>query len=278
MKNITVCGSSSMVGHMICNYFSSIYNYKVRYVEESDIFNNYSTMEDYDFLKNSNPDYIINCIRCLVEDSESNPTKAIIYNSYFPRLLEKMFQRTETQIIHLSTDCVFSGEKGNYNERAILDGHSYYAKTKGIGEIINNKDITIRTSFIGPTIDDNNEELFDWFLMQKGAITGYDNVLWTGLTTLELAKGIHNLIELGFTGLYHMVPSKILSKYNLLVLIKNIWGIENIIINKDNSKNLDRSLIDNQKLIQISNYKSMFMELYGFMKKNKDLYNKYKIL
>ena len=277
MKNITIYGSSSMAGHMIRDYFSSMPNYNIKSINESDIFYNDDIIQNFNFLDKINPDYIINCIRCLVEDSELNPLKAINYNSYFPHFLEKVYKNTNTQLIHLSTDCVFSGEKGNYDETSLHDGHSYYARTKSIGEITNNKDLTIRTSYIGPTIDNRKEELFDWFFRQDGEINGFGNVFWSGITTLELAKGIKNLIEKGFTGLYHMVPSEAISKYNLLKLIRKIWKKEDIVIKKYNSKKIDRSLIDNQKLIQISDYQSIFIELYEYMEKNQKLYKHYNL-
>ena len=274
MRNLTIYGSSSMAGHILRDYFSAKDNYSVDCKEVSEIFD-----ENYDIrkeLQSSDSDYIINCIRCLVDESESNPLKAIMYNSYLPRLIEKKYQKTKTQIIQLSTDCVFSGLNGDYDESIKPDGSTYYARTKILGEIINNKDITIRTSYIGPTIN-HDEELFDWFLMQVGQIKGYTNAFWTGITTLELAKGIEQLIELKFTGLYHMVPNKKISKYQLLLLIKDIWEKNDIIIKKDNLLIIDRSLKDCRKMIKIKNYEDMFFELLKYMKEKKNLYSKYNL-
>ena len=266
-----------MAGHMIYNYFLSKNIYNITCISESDIFSNGLLISENEFTSNFNQDYIINCIRCLVNDSELNPAKAISYNSFFPRLLEKNYEKTKTKLIHLSTDCVFSGKDGDYSEDSMPDGQSVYARTKMIGEIINNKDVTIRTSYIGPNIEDINEELFDWLFLQKGEIYGYNNVFWTGITTLELAKGIEDLIKLDFSGLYHMVPKNKISKYELLHLIKRVWEKDDITITIDKSNVIDRSLIDNQKLINISNYDTMFINLYKYMNENYDLYQKYSI-
>jgi len=275
MKKVRIYGSSGMAGHMISDYLFIIKSFKVDLVNEYDIIDN-----NYEFNKNvifskPHPDYIINCIRCLVEESELNPTKAIIYNSYFPHLLADYYKNSQTKIIHLSTDCVFSGEKGSYNEDSLHDGLSNYAKTKSLGEINNNKDITIRTSYLGPTIEENNEELFDWFLLQKGEIDGYCNAIWNGLTTLALAKGISKLIKLDYSGVYHMVSNEKISKYSLLSLVKKIWQKKDVEIKKTYINNIDRSLVDNQKLIPVADYNSMFEELYEYMKRNKLQYKKY---
>jgi len=264
-----------MAGHVINEYLSLKDNYIINCIEENEVFD-----ENLIFNKNmvlSDSDYIINCIRCLVEESELNQTKAILYNSYFPNLLYDYYKNSQTKIIHLSTDCVFSGGKGNYNEDSIHDGFGNYAKTKSLGEINSDKDIIIRTSYIGPTLEGNNEELFDWFLLQDGEIDGYCNAYWNGITTLELAKGIFRLIELDFSGIYHLVGAKKISKFSLLSLIKEIWQRENIKIKKSYTKRIDRSLIDNQKLISVKNYNLMFSELYQYMTKKKLKYKKYNL-
>ena len=114
-----------MAGHVLNKYFSLKDNYIVDCIEENEIFDiNFILRKDIAY---SDSDYIINCIRCLVEESESNTTKAINYNSYFPNLLFNHYNNTQTKIIQLSTDCVFSGKKSNYDEDSIRDGISKYA-------------------------------------------------------------------------------------------------------------------------------------------------------
>jgi dTDP-4-dehydrorhamnose reductase len=115
--------------------------------------------------------------------------------------MEKMLFDSKIKIIHLSSDCVFSGDKGNYSETNIPDGDSIYGITKFCGEIVNEKDLTIRASYIGPTNRDVKEELFDWVLRQNGITKGYANALWNGITTLELAKQVHQAIRNNICGL-----------------------------------------------------------------------------
>ena len=263
-----------MAGHIIYNYLSSMQNYKIRGVDESDIFNNDLIVENKSFYKEDEPDYVINCIRCLVNESKLNPNKAIIYNSYFPHLLEKLYRETKTKIIFLSTDCVFSGKKGNYSENSTPDASSLYAKTKALGEIANKKDITIRTSFIGPNIGRSSEELFHWFMKQNGTINGYNKVYWTGVSTLELAKVIDKIVKKNIFGIYHLVPDTKISKYELLIILKKIWK-KNVIINQDNTNICDKSLVDNRGEIIVNSYKIMFNELYTYMLNNKDIYKQY---
>ncbi len=135
--------------------------------------------------------------------------------------------------------------------------------------------MTVRTSFIGPNINGRNEELFHWFLNQKGEINGYANAFWTGITTLELAKLIVEVLDLNITGIYHLVPEHKISKYNLLNLIKNIWLKEDVIIRELNNISVDKSLIDNHKLLNVNNYYVMFNEMYKWMLDNKELYTNY---
>ena len=117
------------------------------------------------------------------------------------------------KLIHNSTDCVFSGEKGtSYIETDEKDGNGVYAKTKGIGEVISDKHLTIRTSVVGPELKSDGEELFHWFMTQSGTISGYTRAIWSGVTTLELAKAVLWSIENKITGLYHITNNDSICK------------------------------------------------------------------
>lgn len=281
-RKILILNSIGMAGHMISNYLETQEKYSIVNVVFNPMDNKsgiYVDLEDKYSLKmlidEKKPDTIINCIRVLIEESESNPSKAIYLNSFIPKYLEQICLATETKIIQLSTDCVFSGLKGNYIESDIKDGDSNYARTKALGELNNSKDLTIRTSYIGPNVGSSSEELFHWFMMQQGEIMGYSNVFWTGVTTLELAKSIDTAIQLDLTGLYHLVPKEKISKYDLLCLIREIWAKDNIKIQKYEKVVLDKSLVDNRKEIEVSNYTVMLEELYDWMSIHKDQYEKY---
>ncbi|MBI9033223.1 MAG: sugar nucleotide-binding protein [Bacteroidales bacterium] len=275
MKRVMVIDSTGMAGHMISNCFKGLNKYEVIDVVCD---SSYSNLMDQQALvrlfERQKPQVVINCARVLIHESEDNPSQAIYVNSYFPHLLERLFKDTSTRIIHLSTDCVFSGQKGDYNENDQPDGENYYARSKALGEIINHKDLTLRTSFIGPNIEGREEELFHWFMMQKGEICGYNRVYWTGITTLELARCTDEAIEQNLTGLYHLVPEKKISKYELLKLMQKSMKKNDLHIKKDEQLVLDKSLIDNRNRIFVKDYQQMFEELSLWME-NKALYSGY---
>jgi len=280
-KQILILDSTGMAGHMISRYLSSLGKYEIINLKWDDssqdhisTANIYDTVLFRELIIRKSPDIIINCVRLLVEESDHHPDKAIYFNSYLPHYLSKIAREIGAKVIQLSTDCVFSGEKGNYSEDDIRDGTNVYARSKALGELENNIDITIRTSFIGPNINQRSEELFHWFLLQEGEINGYSRAFWTGITTLELAKSIDKLLDMDFSGLYHLVPDEKISKYELLVLIKNIWK-KDIIINEDDSVIADKSLADNNRIIRTEDYATMFKELNQWMNENKDLYQIY---
>lgn len=274
-KRIVVLASDGMAGHVIVRHFNQLQQFSVTAINENDLFDvNYQMKADAQRLLGTT-DYIINCARCLIEEAEQNPAKAIAVNSYLPKLLEKIFFSSETKIIHLSTDCVFSGANGPYEEKAKPDGTSYYSRTKALGEIENSKDLTIRTSYIGPTLGSFREELFDWFMHQEGDIKGFADAHWTGITTLALAKNIELLLEKKVSGTYHLVPSSSISKYELLLLIQKIFSKEDVSIYPDTEISTNRWLIDTRKDVQVANYSEMFTELHFHMKKHQGLYQKY---
>lgn len=190
-------------------------------------------------------DYIVNCVGLLNSFAEKNPDQAILINSYFPHYLEKITAELPTRLIHISTDCVFSGISGNYIESDFKDGIGFYAQSKALGEIINNKDLTVRTSIIGPDLNKNGIGLFSWVLNQKGTINGYTNAFWSGVTTIQLANVIIKFI-LGPscpTGLIHLTNNTKISKYNLLRTIKDVFELNNLDIEEYNNYIIDKSFI-----------------------------------
>ncbi|MEI8201409.1 MAG: SDR family oxidoreductase [Bacteroidota bacterium] len=280
-KKILILDATGMAGHVISQYLNSLHKYQITNLNLDNpspndiLIDIYNTKQLKETILREKPAIIINCLRLLIEESEANPDKAIYFNSYIPHYLSKVASEINAKVIQLSTDCVFSGKKGAYNEDDFKDGENYYARTKALGELVNERDLTLRTSFIGPNINNKNEELFHWFLMQKGEINGYSNAYWTGVTTLELAKSIEKAIELNLTGLHHVVPSEKISKFDLLNLIKEIWQKDDVSIKECNTVSIDKSLINNKKAIAVANYTTMFSELNQWMLNNKELYGSY---
>lgn len=261
-----------MAGHMVTRYLRSLNKYKIfdTSLDKLDKATILINVENKDLvnkiLNEINPNIVINCIGLLIKDSAENPALSIYLNSFFPHYLSELGKILNFKLIHLSTDCVFSGKKGNYSESDLKDGEGYYARTKALGEIINQKDLTFRTSIIGPEIKKNGTGLFHWFLTQSGTIKGFTNVYWTGVTTLELAKAIDKTIEKELTSLYHLVPNEKISKFDLLNLINEIWG-RNIEILKYEDYQSDKSLINNRKDFDynIPTYRKMLIELHAWM-------------
>lgn len=238
-----------------------------------------SLMDIFTIIESENYDAIINCAALLIKESEDNPEKAKFVNSIFPHALEEMTKGKDTIIVHRSTDCIFSGKKGNYTLSDVPDGYSIYAKTKAKGELNNSKDITIRTSLIGPDLNAIAPDLFGWFNNLRGEVKGFVNSIWTGITTIEYAREALFLIEKKAHGLFQCVPEKAISKYELLLLFEKYFPRNRSITKVNNEKN-DKSLkqeIGNYGL-SIPSYEEQISEMKEWInlqnKKNK-IYSQY---
>src|SRR5476651_150519 len=201
---ILVTGSSGLIGHQVYNYLKKFSGFTLfglsltRKLEEENVLLDMRNEKDLDaYILEIKPDYIINCAGILIEGSQKDPASAIFLNAYMPHHLERIADRVGAKLIHISTDCVFSGKKGHYSETDEKDGTTIYARTKGLGEIINSKHLTLRTSVVGPELKTDGEELFHWFMSQKGKINGYVKSIWSGVTTIELAKAVKRAIDNG---------------------------------------------------------------------------------
>ncbi|MGL5328920.1 MAG: dTDP-4-dehydrorhamnose reductase family protein [Peptostreptococcaceae bacterium] len=282
MKKILIFGGLGMAGHMIYYYLKSLNKYiiyNVTKTKSSDEYNIECDILNIDIVNNIiltiNPDIIINCIGILNHESDKNPIVTSYINSFFPHFLSIKSHK----LIHLSTDCVFDGKKGSYTEYDIKNSSDLYGISKNIGEVINSKDLIIRTSIIGPELKENGKGLFHWFMNQINDINGYTNVYWTGVTTLELAKAIDSAIDCNLCGLYHLVPNDKISKFDLLNIIKDTFKKENINILPYSDNFCDKSLINtrNDFNFKVNNYCTMLSELKIWMNSNENLYNLYKL-
>lgn len=272
MKKVLVIGIKGMAGHLIFNKFKSENRYNVygiaRNIEPAEnIFNldvsNTNALKK--IIEENHFDIIVNCIGILNKDAEDNPDKAIWFNSYFPHYLEKIAKNTPTKIIHISTDCVFSGKKGNYTEVDFKDGIGFYAQSKALGEIVNHKDVTIRTSIIGPELNKNGIGLFHWFMTQPidSQLKGFSQAFWSGITTIELAKVIEWAIEENVVGLKQIAPRNKINKFDLLNLFNEAFRDNKIKILEDNHYKVDKSLISivNEFTYEVPDYKVMINEM-----------------
>jgi dTDP-4-dehydrorhamnose reductase len=281
-KRVLLLGSTGMAGHMIYFYLKSIMNYEMTNVayrtklRENTIILDINDKEKTNTLIIQNkPDIIINCVGILIKESKKHPDNAIYVNAYFPHFLKRCADEIGAKLVHISTDCVFSGKRGSYTDNDFRDADDIYGRSKALGEIINEKDLTLRTSIIGPELKKNGEGLFHWFMTQTGEINGYINSIWGGITTLELAKAMDIAIKQEKTGLIQLSNDIPISKYDLLKLFKEIWQKDDIIINPFEGNLLDKSIMKSNCFDYIiPNYRDMLIEQYDWMKKNKYIYEK----
>ena len=283
MKKVVVLGSTGMAGHIIAEYMGQkgFDVYRVsrseRNTEKSRGIDVINIDKLLIYLDEVCPDVVINCIGLLQKGCEEHPDAAVLINAYLPHCLENHYQNSNTKIIHLSTDCVFSGERGNYNENDLRDGASFYDRSKALGEICNTKDLTFRMSIIGPDIDENGTGLFNWFMKQNGTIKGYSKAIWNGVTTLELAEAIVAAIDENLCGLYHLVPEESINKYDLLKLFQKTFGKTNVIIEREEQVVLDKSLVNNRTdfSYKVKSYPVQIEYMKKWIEANKDLYPLY---
>jgi dTDP-4-dehydrorhamnose reductase len=284
MIKILIIGSSGMAGHVVTTYLCRNKGFDVYNLTNNIKFNKSTTILDVidkelfnNYLDSNHFDVIVNCIGILNQFAEEYKDKAVYLNSYLPHFLEYKYIETTNKIIHISTDCVFSGKTGGYIESSFKDGDSFYDRTKSIGEIINEKDLTFRTSIIGPELNSEGIGLFNWFMKAKSNINGYVNAIWTGITTIQLAKSIEIAILKNLKGLYHLVPADSISKYNLLLLLQSEFHRDNIIVNRYENVYVNKSLINTRKdfNFNIPTYKGMIIEMKQWIKDNISFYPHY---
>ncbi|KQT17898.1 NAD(P)-dependent oxidoreductase [Chryseobacterium sp. Leaf404] len=281
IKKILVLGVKGMAGHVIYSYLSQnpaldVFGIARNNSDDKKLINlDVSKAEILEkTVKSGNFDVVINCIGILNKDAEDHPAKAIWYNSYFPHFLEQITADSETRIFHISTDCVFNGKKGNYAENDMKDGEGFYAQSKALGEIENSKDLTLRTSIVGPELNRNGIGLFHWLMNQNGEIKGYTSAIWSGVTTLELAKAVEFFIENKHRGIAHLTNGIPINKYDLISLFKEIWKKENINIVPFDGKKVDKSLKKSLVLpYHVPDYREMLEDQYLWMKEHANLYN-----
>lgn len=231
-------------------------------------------------IRSNRYDAVINCVGILNQVAENNHALAINLNGYLPHYLAMVTENTDTQVIQLSTDCVFSGKTGGYTEDSVPDGTLFYDRSKAIGELNDDKNLTLRNSIVGPDIKASGIGLLNWFMQQRGVVDGYRKAIWTGQTTLQLAKTIEKAAKEKVSGLYNMVPNESINKYDLLNLFnKHIRKIPIEIYPQDNfitDKSLIRTRFEGFDY-RIPDYETMVVELGSWMRKHKELYPHYEL-
>lgn len=286
-RKVLILGSRGMLGHMVFYFLQERNEYtlidisfKLKLHNESFILDVRNDIELEKFIKSEKPDVIINCIGILIKGSQSNSSNAVYVNSYLPHRLADISRKYNSKLIHISTDCVFFGSKGNYSEADYPDAVDFYGRSKALGEIVNNKDITLRTSIIGPELKKSGEGLFGWFMQSKGHISGFTQSIWGGVTTLELAKVIEYVIQHDTTGLLNITNAKPISKYDLLSIIKLKFAKNDAEIDPQPGKVSNKSLISLREEFEykVPSYEKMIDDLLIHMKRYSYLYEHYECL
>lgn len=188
------------------------------------------------------PDVVVNCVGLVKQLSEANyPLRAIPINTLLPHRLAALCQATSARLVHFSTDCVFSGSKGNYLENDFPDANDLYGRSKLLGEADYPHAITLRTSVIGHELS-GHRSLLNWFLVQQGSVNGFSRAIFSGLPTVEMATVVRDIVlpHQELRGVYHLA-SKPINKFELLQLVAKVYG-KAIEIVMDDSVVIDRSL------------------------------------
>jgi len=194
-------------------------------------------------LEKAAPEVVLNCVGIIKQlPGERDPELSIAVNSLFPHQLARHCASAGARMIHFSTDCVFSGHQGNYNEDDPPDPVDWYGRTKLLGEVSGPNQLTLRTSIIGPELG-TRLGLLEWFRSQSGeTVNGFDKAIYSGFTTLEIARIVENIITShpGLSGIWHVASSPI-TKYELLKLFQKHFHGQGT-INRDKDLVCDRSL------------------------------------
>ena len=188
------------------------------------------------------PDIVVNCVGLVKQLAEANdPLKAVPINTLLPHRLAALCQLSGARLVHISTDCVFSGVKGNYLESDFPDADDLYGRSKLLGEVDYPHAITLRTSIVGHEIS-GHRSLVSWFLAQQGSIKGFTRAIFSGMSTIELARLVRDYVlpHPQLHGLYH-VAAKPINKFDLLQLVAQTYRKDIEIIPSDELV-IDRSL------------------------------------
>lgn len=243
-KRVLILGGTGMLGHKVWLTFRNQFDTTVTLRKP---FEKYSHLKIFDpartfsgidtdnkeelkkIFKKTKPDFVINAIGVVVQLPEAkDPITTLKVNALWPHELEKICLPFGAKLIHISTDCVFSGSKGNYSEEDPTDAQDLYGQTKALGELRNPPSLTLRTSIVGRSLEAFHS-LLDWFfgLKPKEKIRGFTQVPYNGLTTQKLSETLAWVIKSHPTlsGLYQVVSQPI-TKYNLLKKLQKAFGLD----------------------------------------------------
>ena len=259
---VLILGVGGMLGHKLCQIFRNEFDTYATARQPYKAYAKYSIFDGDKLETNldarifngllqtfarTKPEVVINCIGIIKQVSAETRTSDFIeVNSLFPHRLAELCALSGTRLIHLSTDCVFSGRKGMYTEEDIPDPEDVYGRTKLLGEVTDDRCLTVRTSMIGRELQ-RGVSLLEWFLSQEGKrIKGYTRAIFSGLATPSLADVLMRIVtdHKELTGLYH-VSAEPVNKYDLLLRLRDAYRL-NVEIEPFGEYCIDRSLDSSQ--------------------------------
>lgn len=283
---IFVLGCNGMAGHLISLYLKEQGHEVIGFARTaSKLLDNtiVGDASDMNSIKNivseGNYDAVINCIGLLNQFAENNKATAVLLNGYLPHFLADITKGSKTRIIHMSTDCVFAGNDGPYFEDSLPNGTTFYDRSKAIGEINNDKDLTFRNSIIGPDIKESGIGLFNWFMKQNGPIGGFTGAIWTGVTTLTLAKAMDAALNQNLSGLFNLVNNESINKFDLCTLFNKYFRNGEVVIYPNDKLQLDKSLRRKRTdfVFEIPSYEQQIQEMREWVNAHKELYPHYNL-
>ena len=274
---VLILGANGMLGHVVDLYLKE-HGHEVikttRNPEDKYYFDAYENVYGIEgIIARVKPDAIINCIGVLNEAAEKNHSLAILLNSFLPNFIDSLSEKYGFTLVHVTTDCVFDGESGNYTEDAVPNATSFYGISKAMGEVKNDRTLTLRLSIVGPDINPNGIGLFNWFSKQTGEVKGYSEVYWTGVTTIELARVIEEALREKITGFHHVVNNEKIKKSELIRLFEKYFHF-GITVVDDDTKKSDKSLVRTNKShdFKIPSYEQMVKDMRAWVDAHPDIY------
>lgn len=288
-KKIFILGASGMLGHTVfLNFlnnkkfttFGTVRKkniFKLKRINKNIIYLNLKNFKKLEIsISKIKPDFIINCAGVIKQKINSNKNKDIyLINSVLPNFINSISNKYNFKFIQISTDCVFNGKKGKYNEKDKKNATDIYGLSKRIGEVDSENCITLRSSIIGHELN-SPKSLLEWFLSQRLEIFGYKNAFFSGLTTTEMSRILEKIInKKNISGIFNL-SSKRISKYHLLLKLNNIYN-KQIKIIPSNKLIIDRSLNGSKfKMkfrIKVNSWEKMIKNMKNFYTKNKIIYD-----
>lgn len=199
------------------------------------------------------PEAVVNAVGIVKQRADARESiPSILINSLLPHQLAVMCRLAGARLVHMSTDCVFNGSRGNYTEEDAPDAEDLYGRSKLLGELGDDHCVTLRTSIIGRELT-RKTGLVEWFLAQKGTVRGFSHAIYSGFTTQEMSRIIESVLteHTSLSGVHH-VSSKPINKHDLLLLVKKHFGVETEIVPHADFR-CDRSL-DSARFYRLTGY------------------------